>query len=73
MHRYAIDGRTLGDGEFGYPIGVNLKDAIWGLVQIPVFGLPFGVIGAAVGHRMRGIPSHTPMRRENSQCELSSC
>ena len=35
MHRYAIDGRTLGDGEKGYPIGVNLPDAILGLVMIP--------------------------------------
>jgi hypothetical protein len=50
MHRYAIDGRTLGDGEMGYPIGVNLPDAIWVLVVIPVLGLPFGVIGAAAGN-----------------------
>ncbi len=50
MHRYAIDGRTLGDGEMGYPIGVNLPDAIWVLVLIPVLGLPFGVIGAAAGN-----------------------
>ena len=50
MHRYAIDGRTLGDGESGYPIGVNLPGAIWVLVVIPIWGLPFGVIGAAIGN-----------------------
>jgi hypothetical protein len=50
MHRYAVDGRTLGDGELGYPIGVNLPDAIWVLVLLPVLGLPFGVIGAAAGN-----------------------
>jgi hypothetical protein len=51
MHRFALDGRTLGDGESGYPIGVNLQSSIWVLIQVPVFGFPFGVFGAAVGSR----------------------
>jgi hypothetical protein len=51
MRRYGIDGRTLADGEQGHAIGVNLPGAIWGLVVIPLLGLPFGVIGAAVGSR----------------------
>jgi hypothetical protein len=53
MHRFAIDGRTLGDGESGLPIGVNLADAIWSLFQIPISGFPFGVFGAALGDRWR--------------------
>jgi hypothetical protein len=65
MHRYAIDGRTLGDGEVGYPIGVNLPDAIWGLVIIPLLGLPFGVIGAAIGRRLRAAPPFRPIRSAN--------
>jgi hypothetical protein len=44
------------DGELGYPIGVNLADAIWVLLVIPALGLPFGVIGAAIGHRSRAAP-----------------
>jgi hypothetical protein len=39
MRRYSIDGRTLGDGESGYPIGVNLLDAIFVLAVIPILGL----------------------------------
>jgi hypothetical protein len=54
MHRFELDGRTLGDGESGYPIGVNLSGILWNLIQIPLVGLPFGVIGAAVGRRLRG-------------------
>jgi hypothetical protein len=64
MHRYAIDGRTLSDGEAGHPIGVNLPGAIWSLVQIPAFGLSFGVIGAAFGRRLRGA---LPASRRNSE------
>lgn len=65
MHRYSIDGRTLGDGEKGYHIGVNLPDAIWGLVVIPFLGLPFGVIGAAIGRRSRGAPPFGPFLSED--------
>jgi hypothetical protein len=57
MRRYAIEGRTLGDGELGYPIGVNLRDSIWFLLIIPLLGLPFGVIGAAIGRRLRNAMS----------------
>jgi hypothetical protein len=53
VHRFSIDGRTLGDGESGYPIGVNLLDSIWGLAQIPIVGFPFGVFGAAFGSSRR--------------------
>jgi hypothetical protein len=60
MHRYEIDGRVLGDGEMGFPVGVNLSDAIWVLFVIPVWGLPFGVIGAAIGRRLRGPSQSTP-------------
>ncbi len=53
MNRYAIDGRTLGDGEVGYGIGVNLISAIWGLLVVPLLGLPLGVIGAHLGLNTR--------------------
>ncbi len=63
MHRYAIDGRILGDGEAGHPIGVNLVDAVFCTTALPVLGLPMGVIGAAAGAAWRrkrsatGLPS----------------
>jgi hypothetical protein len=60
MRRYALDGRTLGDGELGYPIGVNLPGSIWCIVAVPVLGLPFGAIGAAVGLRCRGTRARRP-------------
>jgi hypothetical protein len=72
MHRYAIDGRTLGDGESGLPIGVMLKDAIWTLVQIPVFGLPFGVFGAALGRRLRGQSRQVPELPDHSPSEIAT-
>jgi hypothetical protein len=65
MHRHAIDGRTLGDGESGYPIGVNLPDAIRVLLVIPLLGLPFGVIGAAIGRRWRAGPPSRGFLSEN--------
>jgi hypothetical protein len=46
--RHRIDRGLLFDGD-GAPIGVNLADAIGGLVLILALGLPFGVIGAAFG------------------------
>lgn len=46
---YRIDGSLLLDGDGG-SIGVNLSDAVfWVLVFIPVWALPFGVLGAALG------------------------
>lgn len=40
------------DGDFG-PLGTNLKDAVfWILVFVPAWGLPFGVMGAALGARL---------------------
>jgi hypothetical protein len=39
------------DGELGDGIGGNLDGFIWVLVGIPLLGLPFGVIGAALGAR----------------------
>jgi hypothetical protein len=68
MHRFAIDGRTLGDGESGYPIGVNLGGVLWNLIQIPAVGLPFGVIGAAVGRCLRAGPPSMPSLSENTPC-----
>jgi hypothetical protein len=41
----------LFDGELGDGIGGNLDGFIWVLVGIPLLGLPFGVIGAALGAR----------------------
>ncbi len=47
---HRLEGRLLLDGETGYPVGVNLRDAIvWILVWLPIWGLPFGVIGASAG------------------------
>jgi hypothetical protein len=52
VHRYRIDGNLLLDGDAA-PIGVNLSDAVfWVLVFIPVWALPFGVFGAALGTRL---------------------
>jgi hypothetical protein len=67
MHRFAIDGRTLGDGESGKPIGVNLSSSIWGLVQAPMFGLPFGVFGAAVGRWLRRGSQSAPFISEDAR------
>lgn len=53
QHWYRTDARLLFDGEPGYPIGNNLADFIWVLVGIPFLGLPFGVIGAALGAKRR--------------------
>jgi hypothetical protein len=51
---YHIGGSLLLDGEGGHPIGVNLGDAVfWVLVFIPVWALPFGVFGAALGGARR--------------------
>jgi hypothetical protein len=47
------DARMLFDGELGERIGGNLDGFIWVLVGIPLLGLPFGVIGAALGARPR--------------------
>jgi hypothetical protein len=53
LRRHAIDGRTL-DGEVAAPVGVNLTDAlVFCLAIIPVFGLTFGAVGAALGARRR--------------------
>jgi hypothetical protein len=49
LHRYGIDAQLLLDGDGGHPIGVNLGDAVSTLIAIPALGLPFGVIGAALG------------------------
>jgi hypothetical protein len=49
--RYAATGGQLWDGE-NAPIGEILSDALfWCLVVAPLVGLPFGVIGAAIGAR----------------------
>ncbi len=51
LRRHAIDGRTL-DGELVAPVGVNLTDAlIFCLGILPIFGLAFGAVGAALGAR----------------------
>jgi hypothetical protein len=52
LYRYGVDAQLLLDGDLA-PIGVNLADAIWALIAIPALGLPFGVIGAAVGAKRR--------------------
>jgi hypothetical protein len=70
LYRYGIDERLLFDGEMGYPIGMNLADSIWVLVAIPILGLPFGVIGAAVGRRWRRDPG--PGARNSSHSYLRS-
>jgi hypothetical protein len=51
LHWYRTDARMLFDGELGDRIGGNLDGFIWVLVGIPLVGLPFGVIGAALGAR----------------------
>ncbi len=52
MRHYQIDQTLFFDGEGGYPIGMNLPNAIWVLVAVPVLALPFGVFGAAIGGRL---------------------
>lgn len=39
-YRYAIDAQLFFDGDGGYPVGMNLSDAIWILVVTPVLSLP---------------------------------
>jgi hypothetical protein len=68
LYRHGIDARLLLDGEGGYPIGENLPDALGVLVAVPVLGLPFGVIGAAVGRRSRLAPSFRPFLSKNPRC-----
>jgi hypothetical protein len=68
LHRYGIDACLLLDGEKSYPVGENLDDAIRVLFVIPVLGLPFGVIGAAVGRRLRGTTSCRTFLPENPPC-----
>jgi len=53
LHWYRADARMLFDGELGDRIGGNVDGFIWVLVGIPLLGLPFGVIGAALGARSR--------------------
>jgi hypothetical protein len=62
LRRHAIDGRTL-DGELVGPIGLNLEGAVLFAFGIfPVFGLAFGLTGAALGarlaarNRLAGVP-----------------
>jgi hypothetical protein len=53
QHRHAIDGRTL-DGELVGPVGLNLEGAVLFAFGIfPLFGLAFGLAGAALGARNR--------------------
>jgi hypothetical protein len=48
VYRYGIDAGQLLDGEGGLPVAANLHMATWwSLVLLPVWGLPFGVFGAA--------------------------
>jgi hypothetical protein len=52
-YRYGIDARLLLDGERGRSIDENLDDALRVLATMPVLPLPLGVIGAALGRRLR--------------------
>jgi len=56
QHWYRIGARLIFDGERGYAIGRNLDGFIWGLVVLPFWWLPFGVIGAAVGNAWQRRP-----------------
>ena len=53
LRLYAIDGELLWFGD-GAPEGENLSAAVfWALRFAPLLGLPFAVIGAAIGARAR--------------------
>ena len=53
LRLYAIDGGLLWFGD-GAPEGENLSAAVfWALRFAPLLGLPFAVIGAAIGARAR--------------------
>jgi hypothetical protein len=54
LYRYGLDAGLLLDGEGRLPFDRNLHDAIWwSLALLPVWGLPFGVFGAAAADALR--------------------
>jgi hypothetical protein len=62
LHWYRIDARLFLDGERYAPVGKNVGGFIACLVALPVWWLPFGVIGAGLGNAwQRRRPSTVPM------------
>jgi hypothetical protein len=57
VHAFQADRGLLLDGEVGLPIGTNLPDLTLYLAWILLAGLPYGIIGAAVGARLRPGPA----------------
>ncbi|WP_336204138.1 hypothetical protein [Nonomuraea sp. LPB2021202275-12-8] len=58
-------GRTLLDGESlkHLPDGMSLTESIWLLTILPLWGLPFGLLGATWRHRRHtGFPAPEPAR-----------
>jgi hypothetical protein len=53
VHAFQADRGLFLDGEAGFPIGTNLPDLTVYLAWILLAGVPYGVIGAAVGARLR--------------------
>jgi hypothetical protein len=48
-----LHGRLIFDGERNHPPGRIPDSFAWGLLVLPLWWLPFGVLGAALGHRLR--------------------
>lgn len=62
---YQMDGRLLVDADPASSLGTTLSDAIFLLFALPIWVMPFGVIGAALGdafqqgwHGARDWPGH---------------
>jgi hypothetical protein len=65
---YAQVGGQLLDADGGLGMGANLGDAVWwALVVLVLWGLPFGVIGAAAGGAWgrRQVPVDRPAGRQH--------
>ena len=66
---YQLDGRLLVDADPASSLGTTLSDAIFLLFAIPIWVMPFGVIGAVLGdafqqgwHGEQGWPGHRGWR-----------
>ncbi len=55
-YRFEMSLIFAGDGIPIEAVGENLRGFAWGLVLLPFWWLPFGIIGAAIGRRSSDLP-----------------
>jgi hypothetical protein len=67
-YRFETSLIFAGDGVPIEAVGENLRGFAWGLVLLPFWWLPFGVIGAAIGRRLRGATTLRPSLSESPRC-----